>query len=116
MKNIFVDTNIFVYAYSSTEPEKRDIALSLLSEERLILNTQVVNEFIWVMNRKYSIDMKKIDQIIKSWFKVYPIGLIDQKVIMKALMISQKHSFSYWDSLIISFAVLNSCTILYSED
>jgi len=51
---IFLDTNILIYAYSRTESQKRKIALEILTLEKAIISTQVVNEFVWVMYRKFN--------------------------------------------------------------
>lgn len=53
---VFVDTNLLIYAYSATEPEKKEIVLKLLEEHDIIISTQVINEFIWVMNRKFGVE------------------------------------------------------------
>jgi predicted nucleic acid-binding protein len=49
MNKILVDTNILIYAYSSTELNKKRISLDVLSENNVLLSTQVINEFIWVI-------------------------------------------------------------------
>ena len=71
MNKILVDTNILIYAYSSTELKKRRISLDVLSENNILLSTQVINEFIWVMNRKFSVEMKLINQIVKALYGPY---------------------------------------------
>ena len=44
------------------------------------------------------------------------VSLIDIDTIKSALNISEKFRYSYYDSLIISAALMNNCTALYSED
>lgn len=51
-RKIFLDTNVLVYAYSNTEVEKKTSVLPLLEDESVCLSTQVINEFVWVMNKK----------------------------------------------------------------
>ena len=53
MTKVFVDTNVLIYAYSSTELNKKQKSLDILSAEQIILSTQVINEFIWVMNKNF---------------------------------------------------------------
>ena len=52
----FVDTNILVYAFNSTDPTRQRSAALLLSrlmdEDRLRLSTQVLQEFYVTMTRK----------------------------------------------------------------
>jgi len=42
----FCDTNILIYAYSSTEAEKSDRVNSVLFNQPSMISTQVINEFI----------------------------------------------------------------------
>jgi predicted nucleic acid-binding protein len=116
MNKIFVDTNILIYAYSSTELKKRQLSLDILSGDNIIISTQVINEFIWVMQRKFSIDLKLINQVVKGLFISYRAGIIDQEIITKAISISGKYGYSYWDSLILASAVINNCKYVYTED
>jgi predicted nucleic acid-binding protein len=46
----------------------------------------------------------------------FPPVSITHATILKAIDISIKSKFTYWDSLIISSALENSCIDLYSED
>jgi predicted nucleic acid-binding protein len=116
MSSVLVDTNILIYSYSTTEIEKRKASLGILSGLGVVLNTQVINEFIWVMQRKYSIDLKYLHQVVKNLFVSYTIGIIDRDVIDKALVITGKYGYSYWDSLILSYAIVHECSIVYTED
>ena len=56
--NIFVDTNILVYAYDRSEPEKQGRAVEVL--DRLatrgagVISTQVLAEFFVTVTRKLS--------------------------------------------------------------
>lgn len=115
-KSLFLDTNIWIYAYSDTEKEKRDIVLKLLNEDRICLSSQVVNEFIWVMSRKYRVDFDTLGKIVEGLFDLYPIDLPDRNTIVKATGISKKYSFSYWDSLMVASALKQECSILFTED
>jgi predicted nucleic acid-binding protein len=112
----FVDTNVFIYVYSKTEPEKKNIALEILKNQNIIINTQVINEFIWVMNRKFSVQMERLRDLGVKLLQRFEIALIDQITIKKALDIAIVYKYSYWDSLIIASALENNCSICYSED
>ncbi len=52
---VFIDTNILLYAYSSSEITKKEKVLLLLENEMISLSTQIMNEFIWVMSRKFNV-------------------------------------------------------------
>lgn len=43
---VFLDSNILIYSYSSSEPGKQSIARKLISENYSIIGTQVLQEFV----------------------------------------------------------------------
>lgn len=117
LDNVFIDSNIIIYAYSIDEPTKRDIVNNLLnSHEKLFISTQTVNEFINVILRKKMLSKQELPNIIDTLFSVFSVASINQDTIQKAINISNEHHYSYFDSLMIASALENSCSILYSED
>lgn len=114
--NSFLDTNILIYAYSISELNKKNKSIELLNHKNIILSAQVINEFVWIMSRKYNVDLIKLDMIVKNLFDTYRIVLIDKKVIELAIKLSIKYNFSYWDGLILSASLVNECNIIYTED
>ena len=78
---------------------------------------QVVNEFHWILSRKYGVDEStiktKVTKGIAAFASVVPL---DFKVYQDAFRIRGKYNVSFWDSLIIASALDNKCTLLYSED
>jgi len=113
----FIDTNILVYLFSSNEPEKNKIALNLInSDSEFVISTQVVNEFINVMNKKIKaelITITKAVDILPSHFTIVEISL---NTIKSALIIAHKHKYRYFDALMLASALENGIPILYSED
>ncbi|MBI4690053.1 MAG: PIN domain-containing protein [Nitrospirae bacterium] len=116
ISRIFVDTNILIYAYSETEPKKKEMVLSLLGHEMVCLSTQVISEFIWVMNGKFNIDMKSLKVITDNLFEIYTVFRINNSTIVKAIDTALQFHFSYWDSLIVASAIESNCRVLYTED
>jgi len=113
---VFIDTNIIIYAYSDTEPEKKEITLTILEDHNVIISIQVINECIWTMNRKYGVDLGQIQALLDRFWKKFEVVLLDKPDIEKALNIAMQYKFFYWDSLIIASALKNNCGILYTED
>ena len=112
----FIDTNILVYAYSETEPEKKQVAVQLLTDRSVCMSTQVVNEFVWIMSSKYRVDMKLLSDVAKNLFLLYRMDIVDDRTIAAAIDMSMRYRLSYWDSLIVSSAMKLNCPVLYSED
>lgn len=46
----------------------------------------------------------------------FPISEVNSKVILKAIDISIKYQYSFFDSLMITSAIIENCSVLYSED
>ncbi len=121
-KTVFIDTNIWIYAFLSenTDNEKNEKILKCLEAEikqnRLITSIQCINEFHNVLNKKYSINDKEINQYIKGICQISEVVPLDINAYWKALDLIKKFKFSFWDSLIASVAILNNVDIIYSED
>jgi predicted nucleic acid-binding protein len=121
--NIFIDSNIWIYAFldSDKEHDKQRKALTLLEEipadSMVTCSVQVVNEFHWILSRKYGINENtiktKVTKGIAAFANVVPL---DFKVYQDGFRIRGKYNVSFWDSLIIASALDNKCTVLYSED
>lgn len=88
----------------------------MLEDESVCLSTQVVNEFVWVMNKKFNVPMDSLRHIVKNLFSLYHVGVITGATIAKALDMSLQLKFPYWDSLIVASALEAGCEILYTED
>lgn len=56
---------------------------------------------------------KELLQSLSECFEVHKNSVLD---ILRAVDISIKTQFSFWDSLIISAAISSGCGTLYSED
>jgi predicted nucleic acid-binding protein len=114
---VFIDSNILIYAYSVDEPEKQKIVKDLLNKhDVMVISTQTINEFINVTTRKKMLAPEKISLVVDEFFEIFSVKLIDKEVIQKAIMLVNKHRYSYFDSLMLASAIIHDCSILYSED
>jgi predicted nucleic acid-binding protein len=110
----FLDTNVIIYAYSA-DRAKKTVALNLLSGSPTI-STQVLNETVSVFRRKNFMADAAISMAIddlSAWCRVIRI---DVGTIKRALDLTSRYQFSYYDALIASSAIEAGCAILYSED
>jgi len=115
----FVDTNVFVYAQDSSNPDKRtralDLIKSLSSEGRIVISTQVLQEYANVAVRKLGLLLPQTNALIDELAKL-PVCPIDSLIIKDAVALFFTHKLSFFDSLIIATAARNNCAYLYSED
>lgn len=112
----FVDTNIIVYLYTSTEEEKRLRAAKILLENKPVSSTQVLNELSNVLSKKYSFSWEEIAKVHAEVCNQMRIEIVTPYIISKAYDIASKYHFSFYDSLIITSALESKCEVLYSED
>lgn len=113
---VFLDTNIIIYSYSSTEPEKQAVASRLIAEENSYISTQVLTELCNTITKKlkqpYSVAASAVSECCKN----NNLFVNDQYTIEEATKIADRYGFSFYDSLIISADISAGCLRLYSED
>jgi predicted nucleic acid-binding protein len=116
---VFVDTNIFIYAYSDDNALKHKAAKNLLqnklAEDFVVVSTQILNEFYSVMS-KSKLPHQEIANYVKEIAKQTYIKSVTIESIELCLDIKEKYRFSWWDSLVLTSALENECSVLYSED
>jgi len=114
--NVFFDTNILVYAYSSTEPQKQAIAQKLISAGKSFISTQVLQELTNIVTRKFKFSYQNATEAVEECCKNSSLTINSKDTILLAHQIADRYSFSFYDSLIISAALECDCTTLSSED
>jgi len=112
----FLDTNILVYCYTDTEPEKREKARVVASHTNVVISTQVLKEFINTLFKKFKLEWTDIRMAVKEVKQNFPVYVNSEQTIDKACSIAERYGFSFYDSLIIAAAFEAECTTLYSED
>lgn len=113
---VFVDTNICIYCYSDDEFDKSESARELILNNNTYISIQVLKELTNLLIKKFKLDIKLIENIIKEQIDLNNIYLNNENDVLKAIEISNKYKFSFYDSLIISSAISSDTSILYSED
>jgi predicted nucleic acid-binding protein len=112
---VFIDSNIFLYAFSDKNLDKQKIAAQIIKQEYTI-SVQVINEVNNNMLKKLNFSDVEIKKFILGCYERYNVVNYSKDIFINASELRQKYNISYWDSLIISSALENGCTILYSED
>ena len=118
----FLDTNIAVYCFDSSEPRKQNCAKDLVAHAASsglgVVSYQVLQEFCNVATsaKRLALTTEQImaytTQLLDPMNKVGPsVELLGQ-----ALQIRSETSYAFYDSLIIAAAQLSGCSKLYSED
>jgi len=115
--DIFLDTNILLYAASKKEgeQEKRKVARGLLSRDGVGLSVQVLAEFYVNAISKLKLPEDQVLRVLEK-MRRYPVLPVDEAVFWSALEIRKRYGISYWDSAILAAAIELGCGTVFSED
>ena len=114
---VFVDTNIFVYAYTDGKINKHKIAKEFLQDpcNTIVISTQVLSELYSTL-LKLDIEHDKAVSAIDEILKYCTVESVNLKTVKGALTLKKRYGFNYWDTLILSSALENNCKLIISED
>ncbi|MGJ8632940.1 MAG: PIN domain-containing protein [Luteolibacter sp.] len=118
----FMDTNVFIYAFSPYDPQKRSRAADLIktavTTSKGVISTQVFQEFLNVAHHKPTAAIPPnviedyIDHVLTPLCRVFPSPALYKK----AIQLHQETQYRFYDSLILAAALESGATTLYSED
>ena len=118
----FLDTTIFVYSFAQQDTKKREKSNELIKAALLnnsgCISSQVIQEFMNVSTRKFTVPMsiQDCEKYLKNVLSPLCQVFTSLDLYYKALDIMERWQFSFYDSLIIAASFQADCQILYSED
>jgi predicted nucleic acid-binding protein len=116
---IFVDTNVFIYALDAADPNKQEAALAWRSElwrsRRGRTSFQVLHEFYVKVTQKWPEARAEARSEVRDLMAWRPV-ILDDVTIDIAWKIQDRYQFSFWDALIVAAAKSASCRFLLTED
>ncbi len=117
---VFFDSNILIYFADGADPQKQLIAENLIKNAVIndtgVISTQSLHEFFAATTRKLLCTKEKAKEYIENFSESFTVEQVSVPLILKAINISIKNQFSFWDSLILAAAIQTGCIICYSED
>jgi len=120
-----IDTNILCYALDAGEPERRAVAVELLSqcwrnEIGLVVSVQNLAEFSVVMTEKvkHPVPDAIVTQFIQNivLFEGWSVIDYDPGTIIDAVDIRRKYSIHFWDALLAATMKQHNIWTIYTED
>ena len=121
-ERVFLDTNVLVYAYDRSEPEKQRHARAVLAQVAAtqvgVVSAQVLAEFFVTVTRKLAAPLpvtSALEQLachLRLWKAVDVTG----GLVARAAAASSKHQLSYWDAQVWAAARANQIPVVLSED
>lgn len=113
---VFLDSNILIYSYSSSEPGKQSIARKLISENYSIISTQVLQELVNTITRKFGFNFTDAEKVVEECCKNNALHINTDDTIVQACNVARQYGFAFYDSLILAAALEAGCKTLYTED
>ncbi|MFN8256684.1 MAG: PIN domain-containing protein [Bacteroidales bacterium] len=113
---VFVDSNIWLYAFMDGVSPKKQIAVELVTKNDVVLNTQVVNEICVNLIKKANYSDLDVLTLLRNLKDNHDISELYFNTLILGTELRIKYKTSIWDSLIIASALQNNCAILYTED
>ena len=117
--SVFIDSNIWVYAFSREDENKYKISHKFIFECKnnilLVTSHQVINEVSNILLKK-KFSEKQIRNVIEYFQAMCFIQENNKEIALLASDIREKYSVSFWDSQIIASAITAGCNRLASED
>ena len=120
--SVFVDTNVLVYAYDRSEPEKQRRALEILDRLAItgagVLSTQVLAEFFVAVTRRIPTPLSVVEayERVKNYLQSWAVVELTGMIVLEAARGVRDHHFNFWDAQIWATARLNQIPAVFSED
>lgn len=121
MSRSFFDTNVLLYLFDSSAPEKKaraqDVFFGETEAGRAVLSTQILQEFYVNVTRKLATPLTaEIAEAQVRDFAVLPLVRVDEAVILAAIERGRSMRFSFWDALVVEAALRAGAGRLLTED
>ena len=119
---ILADTNVLVYAYDRSEPQKQRRALEVLDRLAVsrvgVISTQVLAEFFVAVTRKIETPLSVSEAYVrvKNYLQAWTVLDLTGMIVLEAARGVREHQFNFWDAQIWAAARLNQIPIVFSED
>jgi predicted nucleic acid-binding protein len=119
---IFADTNVLVYAYDRSEPQKQRQALEVLDRLAVsrvgVISTQVLAEFFVAVTRKIETPLSVSEAYVrvKNYLQAWTVLDLTGMIVLEAARGVREHQFNFWDAQIWAAARLNQIPVVFSED
>lgn len=118
---VFVDTNVFLYAFDADAGRKRVLGSQLVRElwvsGEACLSVQVLQEFYVNATRKMTRPLSPtMAQRVVSYLSTWTVHTPNTRDVLSAIELHQSKQLSFWDAMIVHSSVKLGCDTLYSED
>lgn len=117
----FFDTNVLVYCMDAGDPRRQSLAIArlerALQEGRVVLSTQVLQEFYAITTRKLQPPLPAGDARaqVERLATLDVLGSSAQGV-LDAIELAERYRLQWWDALVLEAALRAQADVLVTED
>lgn len=120
MADVFIDTNVLLYAVSTdpAEAAKAQVARQCLQQADWAWSAQVAAEFIRASTsprQQQPLSRTEARRWVETW-SAFPMCVIDGALVLEAVVLSERFQISHFDAQIIAAARRMGCAKVWSED
>jgi predicted nucleic acid-binding protein len=116
---VFVDSNVFIYAFDDADQTKQASArtwrMELWKRRAGRVSFQVLNEFYVKVCQKWPAARLHARAEVRDLLRWHPVG-VNAGLLEQAWKIQDRYRLSFWDAQIVAAARLASCHYLLTED
>jgi predicted nucleic acid-binding protein len=119
--DLFLDTNILVYAYDRSAGSKHTISQKLVEDCWVngngCLSLQVLQEFYVTVTQKITsrMDYQTARQILAD-LATWRLHSPEASDLLQAIDLQQHYKLSFWDAMVVQSAARLGCKQIFSED
>ena len=113
----FTDSNVWLYALAGGgDPVRQTRAVALLAATDVVVSTQVINEVVNNLLRKFSWPESRVRPMIEAFHARCTVIAHDRDLQLDASRLRERYGFSHYDGLIVAAAARAGVPTLFTED
>lgn len=120
--DVFIDTNVLVYAAEGADRTRAEVAQRTLerlrSEGRGIVSQQVLSEFARVVTERIAAPLEPgiAAEWVGGFAEAFGVVNVTPTTIVEALRLKTRYRLPFWDAQVVAAARSGLATALLSED
>jgi uncharacterized protein len=121
LKEVFVDTNLFIRYLTNDDPAKADRVASLLDEAkagkvRLVTAEMVLAETVWVLESGYGLSQDRIAHLVRAILATPDIEVSNAALVSRALELYETARIDFVDGYIAAVMERRGIRKIFSFD
>lgn len=122
---VLIDSNILVYAFDKSEPEKQKICTELLDEcwdgaREFAVSVQNLSEFYVIATNKIENPISRktarifVTSVVR--FRKWNVINFDAEAVVDAIKLNETYGIHYWDAVLAATMKKHGIFTIYTED